>query len=152
MKNWSTKEQCIAQGIESARRITHRFGAGHQVPAAQRSDAGRKSVFISRSSASFRSEVAQQVLWDVRYEGYVTRQQQQVDRQQRMAAKRIPDNFDYNITGLRMEARQKLSRVRPISLDQASRISGITPADLALVLAHVENPAKLASGSRPEQT
>lgn len=90
----------------------------------------------------FSSEVAQQVLWDVRYEGYISRQQQQVDRQQRMASKRIPETFDYNIIGLRMEAQQKLSRVRPVSLDQASRISGITPADLALVLAHVENRSK----------
>jgi tRNA uridine 5-carboxymethylaminomethyl modification enzyme len=89
--------------------------------------------------SEFSVEVSQQVLWDVRYEGYISRQQQQVDRQQRMASKRIPETFDYNITGLRMEAQQKLSRVRPVSLDQASRISGITPADLALVLAHVEN-------------
>ncbi len=85
-------------------------------------------------------EVAQQVLWDIRYEGYISRQQVQIDRQQRMATKRIPLTFDYNrITGLRIEAQQKLSRVRPVNLDQASRISGITPADLALVLAHVEN-------------
>lgn len=85
-------------------------------------------------------EVAQQVLWDIRYEGYVSRQQLQIDRQQRMSTKRIPTAFDYNrITGLRIEAQQKLSRVRPVNLDQASRISGITPADLALVLAHVEN-------------
>jgi tRNA uridine 5-carboxymethylaminomethyl modification enzyme len=86
------------------------------------------------------SDEAKQVLWDVRYEGYISRQQLQIDRQQRMASKRIPEAFDYHrIVGLRNEAKQKLSKVRPISLDQASRISGITPADLALVLAHVES-------------
>ena len=87
------------------------------------------------------SEVADQVLWDVKYEGYVARQEVQVERQRRLSEKRIPDRFDYErITGLRIEAKQKLTKVRPASLDQASRISGITPADLALVLAHIENP------------
>ena len=86
-------------------------------------------------------EVADQVLWDVKYEGYVARQEVQVQRQRRLSEKRIPERFDYErITGLRIEAKQKLTKVRPASLDQASRISGITPADLALVLAHIENP------------
>ncbi len=84
-------------------------------------------------------EVADQVLWDIRYEGYVNRQQLQVARQQRMSEKRIPGGFDYQlIRGLRNEAKQKLTKIRPASLDQASRISGITPADIALVLAHLK--------------
>lgn len=86
----------------------------------------------------FSTEVANQVLWDTRYAGYVQRQQIQVARQLRMSEKRIPASFDYQaIRGLRNEAKQKLSKVRPISLDQASRISGITPADIALVMAHL---------------
>ncbi|MEM7477190.1 MAG: tRNA uridine-5-carboxymethylaminomethyl(34) synthesis enzyme MnmG [Planctomycetota bacterium] len=84
-------------------------------------------------------EVRDQIIWDVRYEGYINRQEMQVDRQKRMAKKRIPDSFDYlKITGLRIEAQQKLSRIKPANLDQASRISGITPSDLALLLAHLE--------------
>jgi len=87
----------------------------------------------------FQAEVVDQVIWDVRYEGYIHRQQFQIDRQQRMATKRIPSGFDYSsISGLRNEARQKLQKIRPANLDQAGRISGLTPADLALVLAHVE--------------
>lgn len=87
----------------------------------------------------FGAEVVDQVIWDVRYEGYINRQQEQIDRQQRMSTKRIPLDFDYEaLRGLRTEARQKLQTVRPINLDQASRISGITPADIALLLAHVE--------------
>jgi tRNA uridine 5-carboxymethylaminomethyl modification enzyme len=87
------------------------------------------------------ADVADQVLWDVKYEGYVARQEVQVERQRRLSEKRIPDRFDYErIVGLRIEAKQKLTKVRPASLDQASRISGITPSDLALVLAHIENP------------
>ena len=84
-------------------------------------------------------EAAQQCLYDIKYEGYVTRQKMEVEKQLRMAEKRIPDSFDYQrITPLRSEAREKLMRVRPKNLDQAKRISGITPADIALVLAHLE--------------
>jgi tRNA uridine 5-carboxymethylaminomethyl modification enzyme len=92
--------------------------------------------------SKFSSEVIDQVVWDVRYEGYVNRQHQQIERQQRMATKRIPLEFDYAlILGMRTEARQKLQKIRPVNLDQASRISGITPADIALLLAHVERRA-----------
>ena len=88
------------------------------------------------------NEVRDQIVWDVRYEGYIQRQEAQVDRQRRMSSKRIPASFDYlKISGLRIEAQQKLSEIKPINLDQASRISGITPADLALVLAHLEAPS-----------
>jgi len=85
------------------------------------------------------AESAQQCLYDIKYEGYVTRQKLEVEKQLRMAAKRIPDSFDYGRIGpLRMEAREKLTRIRPQNLDQAKRISGITPADIALLLAHLE--------------
>ncbi|MCA9129975.1 MAG: tRNA uridine-5-carboxymethylaminomethyl(34) synthesis enzyme MnmG [Planctomycetales bacterium] len=88
----------------------------------------------------FDRQVADQVVWDVRYEGYISRQQLQIDRQHRMARKKIPSTFDYQrIAGMRIEARQKLTRIRPIDLDQAGRISGITPADIALLLAYLES-------------
>jgi tRNA uridine 5-carboxymethylaminomethyl modification enzyme len=93
-------------------------------------------------------EIGTEVEYDVKYSGYVSRQQLQVDRQHRMAGKRIPESFDYDrIISLRFEAKQKFTRIRPVSLDQAGRISGITPADIALVLAHLENP-KLGSNSK----
>ncbi|MDA1052536.1 MAG: tRNA uridine-5-carboxymethylaminomethyl(34) synthesis enzyme MnmG [Planctomycetota bacterium] len=89
--------------------------------------------------AGISAESAQQVLYDVKYSGYVARQEQQVERQRRLTNKRIPEAFDFTaINHLRMEAKEKLTRVRPISLAQASRISGITPADVALLLAHLE--------------
>ena len=88
-------------------------------------------------------EVAEQVVFDVKYAGYVARQQQDVARQQRLADKRIPAEFDYQaLAQLRHEAREKLTKIRPASLDQASRISGITPADVALLLAHLEGRRK----------
>jgi len=84
------------------------------------------------------SEVAQQVLFDAKYAGYVARQQTEVDRQRRLAEKRIPANFDYSSLGqLRAEAREKFTRIGPTNLSQASRISGITPADIALLMIHL---------------
>ncbi len=89
--------------------------------------------------AEFGEEVAQQVMWDVKYAGYVSRQQTIIDRQKRLAGKRIPDDFDYaRLSHLRTEAREKFTRIRPASLDQASRISGITPADVAQIMLHLE--------------
>ncbi len=86
-------------------------------------------------------EVADQIAIDVKYAGYVERQLQQVDRQRRLARKRIPDNFDYmQLVHLRTETRQKLARIRPRNVDQASRISGITPADIALLLTYLQSP------------
>ncbi len=91
------------------------------------------------------SEVARQVVYDVKYAGYVARQEVQVARQQRMAERRIPEQFDYaGLVHLRAEAREKLARVRPTNLAQASRISGITPADLALLVVHLEGRSKRA--------
>ena len=93
--------------------------------------------------ADVEAEAAQQCLYDIKYEGYIGRQRVEVERQQRLAGKRIPTSFDYNsINPLRSEAREKLSRIRPQNLGQAKRISGITPADLALVLAHLESNRK----------
>ena len=89
--------------------------------------------------AGISREAALQVAYDLKYAGYVQRQEQQVARQKRLEHKRIPESFDYRkIMHLRCEAREKLTRIRPITLAQAGRISGITPADMALVLAHLE--------------
>jgi len=84
------------------------------------------------------SEAARQVEYDLKYAGYVARHDAALARQKRLADKRIPDWFDYaTISQLRAEAREKLGRIRPVTLDQASRISGITPADLALLTVHL---------------
>ena len=89
--------------------------------------------------ASVPREVADQIVYDVKYEGYIARQEIDVARQRRLSEKRIPDSFDYSrLVHLRTEAREKLSRIRPISLAQASRISGITPADVALLMVYLE--------------
>ncbi|QEG43273.1 tRNA uridine-5-carboxymethylaminomethyl(34) synthesis enzyme MnmG [Roseimaritima ulvae] len=89
--------------------------------------------------ATIPAEAALQVEYDIKYAGYIGRQKQEVSKQQRLASRRIPTSFDYQgITPLRTEAKQKLSKVQPLTLAQARRISGITPADIALVMAHLE--------------
>jgi tRNA uridine 5-carboxymethylaminomethyl modification enzyme len=93
---------------------------------------------VAPSLSELSAEVARQTTFDVKYSGYVARQAIEVDRQRRLAEKRIPSAFDYlAVRQLRSEAREKLERVRPTSLAQASRISGITPADIALVMAYL---------------
>jgi len=89
--------------------------------------------------AEFSDQARQQVSHDLKYAGYIARQEVDVERQRRLAGKRIPSSFDYErLSHLRHEAREKLASVRPVTLAQASRISGITPADIALLLVHLE--------------
>lgn len=84
--------------------------------------------------AAVTHEVAYQVTWDVKYAGYLAREDEEIERQRRLAERRIPEGFDYGrVVHLRAEAREKFSRVRPSNLAQAGRISGITPADLAVL-------------------
>jgi tRNA uridine 5-carboxymethylaminomethyl modification enzyme len=84
-------------------------------------------------------EVATQATYDAKYAGYVARQQVDVARQQRLANRRIPAGLDYRtVPHLRIEACEKLSHVQPVDFSQASRISGITPADLSVLLIHLE--------------
>ncbi|MCD8100835.1 MAG: tRNA uridine-5-carboxymethylaminomethyl(34) synthesis enzyme MnmG [Oscillospiraceae bacterium] len=80
-------------------------------------------------------QVSEQVEIELKYAGYIRRQLRQVEEFSRMEERRLPEDIDYSaITGLRLEARQKLSRVRPVSLGQAGRISGVSPADLAALM------------------
>ena len=82
-----------------------------------------------------RAGVVEQVTLETKYSGHIEKQAQQIERFRQMESRPIPTHFNYAaVLQLRMEAREKLSRIRPLSLGQASRISGITPADLAVLL------------------
>ena len=84
-------------------------------------------------------DVREQVEISVKYEGYIRRQQSQVEDFKRMASHRLPPELDYgSIQGLRLEAREKLAAVRPLDLGQASRISGVSPADIAALMITLE--------------
>ncbi|MCC8141327.1 MAG: tRNA uridine-5-carboxymethylaminomethyl(34) synthesis enzyme MnmG [Lachnospiraceae bacterium] len=84
-------------------------------------------------------EVREQVNINIKYEGYIERQMKQVRQFKRQENKKLPRDFDYTqISGLRLEARQKLNQYQPISIGQASRISGVTPADISVLLVFLE--------------
>ncbi len=101
-------------------------------------------VEMDSSLADCNREAADQACCDLKYAGYIARQDVQIQRQKKLADKQIPQTLDYDsLTHLRTEAKEKLGRIRPDNLAQASRISGITPADLALLTAHLDrSPSK----------
>ena len=84
-------------------------------------------------------EVIEQVNINIKYDGYIKRQIKQVEHFKKLETKRIPEDFNYDDVGsLRLEARQKLKLYRPISIGQASRISGVSPADISVLLVYME--------------
>lgn len=93
------------------------------------------------------AEARRQIELDVKYEGYIERQGEEVERQKRLESTALPEDLDYRaIQELRFEAREKLARVKPTSLGQAGRISGVNPADLTVLVIHLK---RLARSSRP---
>ena len=83
-------------------------------------------------------DVFEQVEIDLKYEGYIKRQQAKVDEMRRLEVKKIPIDIDYDdVYSLRLEAREKLKKVRPESVGQASRISGVSPSDISVLLIHL---------------
>lgn len=94
---------------------------------------------LAPSEIEVSDEVAEQVEIQLKYEGYIEKSLQQVDRMKRMESKKIPVDIDYDaISGIASEARQKLKDVRPLSMGQASRISGVNPADISILLVYIE--------------
>lgn len=84
-------------------------------------------------------DVTEQVEIQIKYAGYIEKSLQQVERMKKMEDKKIPVDIDYDaITGIASEARQKLSQIRPLSVGQASRISGVNPADISILLVYLE--------------
>ena len=84
-------------------------------------------------------EVTEQVNILIKYDGYISRQIKQVEKFKKLEKKKLPEKFDYNeISGLRIEAQQKLSEFQPLNIGQASRISGVTPADISVLLVYLE--------------
>lgn len=91
------------------------------------------------SEVELSEDSKEQVEIQVKYEGYIEKSLQQVDKLKKMEDKKIPENIDYDaISGLATEARQKLKEVLPLSLAQASRISGVNPADISILLVYIE--------------
>jgi len=121
--------------------------AGHSINALEflRRQGASYQTLISEGygSPDLNPDAAEQVEIEAKYEGYIRKQRNEVARMARLEARHIPMEFDYDgITGLRYEARQKLERFRPVTLGQASRIDGVTPADMALLMVHLERRSR----------
>lgn len=92
------------------------------------------------SDLELTDEMKEQVEIQIKYAGYIEKQLLQVERLNKMEKKRIPDDIEYNdVHGLASEAKQKLSLIRPLSIGQASRIAGVTPADISILLVYLEH-------------
>jgi len=105
---------------------------------------------VTPSPVELTEEMKEQVEIQIKYAGYIEKQLQQVERLNKMEQKRIPEDIDYYaVHGLSTEAKQKLTAIRPISIGQASRISGVSPADLSILLVYLEhyNRVTAARGS-----
>lgn len=101
---------------------------------------------LSPSPYDLDDEMREQVEIQIKYAGYIEKQMQQVERLKKMEKKRIPGDIDYaSIHGLASEAKQKLAKIRPLSIGQASRISGVTPADISILLVYLEHYNKVTA-------
>lgn len=94
---------------------------------------------VDATRPSLSQEIIEQVLIELKYEGYISRQLKQVEQFKKLEKKGIPTDINYDdVYSLRLEAKQKLETVRPISIGQASRISGVSPADISVLLVYLE--------------
>ena len=86
------------------------------------------------------SDLIEQININLKYDGYIKRQLKQVEQFKKIEKKKISPDIDYNdIKNLRLEARQKLQKFKPLSVGQASRISGVSPADISVLLVYLES-------------
>ena len=86
------------------------------------------------------SAIGEQDSIQIKYQGYIEKQMQQVEQFKKLENKRIPENINYDeIQSLRLEAKQKLNQIRPSSIGQASRISGVSPADVSVLLVYLSS-------------
>ena len=94
---------------------------------------------IDKDRKELRYDIAEQVNINIKYEGYITRQLKQVEQFKKLENKKLSNDIDYNdIPNLRIEAKQKLNLFKPLSIGQASRISGVSPADISVLLVYLE--------------
>lgn len=99
---------------------------------------------IDQNRKPLPAEVIEQVEIEIKYEGYIERQKRQVDQYKKMEKHKIPNWMDYDeVPSLRLEARQKLKAFRPVSVGQASRISGVSPADISVLLVYLEHESHM---------
>ncbi|OON98022.1 MAG: tRNA uridine-5-carboxymethylaminomethyl(34) synthesis enzyme MnmG [Epulopiscium sp. Nele67-Bin005] len=160
-KNFSIKKEAIATEIE---RLKNTYvGTSEQVQnilASKNSTPLRSGVALAEllkrpeldyedfkdvdnTRVSLPDEIIEQALIELKYEGYITRQQRQVEQFKKLEKRHLPADINYDdINSLRLEAKQKLKQLKPISIGQASRISGVSPADISVLLVYLEQLRK----------
>ncbi|MDE7321619.1 MAG: tRNA uridine-5-carboxymethylaminomethyl(34) synthesis enzyme MnmG [Lachnospiraceae bacterium] len=152
------KEEMIRQEIERLHRI--KVGANREIQEflEGKGSSGLKTAatlaeLVSRPELSYESiadidkdrpelpdDVIEQININIKYDGYIKRQLKQVEQFKRIEKRKIPADIDYaDIKNLRLEARQKLTKFKPVSVGQASRISGVSPADISVLLVYLES-------------
>ena len=95
---------------------------------------------IDKERPELPEDVCEQVEINIKYDGYIRRQMKQVEQFKKLEQKKLPEDIAYEDVGsLRIEARQKLEAYRPVSIGQASRISGVSPADISVLLVYLES-------------
>ena len=145
------KRTAIEQGVERLRKKRIRWEGSEPLALAQilrRPGLGLKDLEEADPEIKgMASEVAQQIETLLKYEGYICRQKDQVERMRRLEERRIPTDFVYgSLAALSCEARQKLEEIRPSSIGQAMRIPGITPAAISLLLIYLEKTRRGPNG------
>ncbi|KPU26447.1 tRNA uridine 5-carboxymethylaminomethyl modification protein [Caloranaerobacter sp. TR13] len=107
---------------------------------------------IDKDRPSLSREIRMQVEIQIKYQGYINKQLKQIDQFKKLENKKLPKDIDYSkIEGLRLEARQKLNDIRPDSIGQASRISGVSPADISVLLIFLEQQRRLKTRSEDNE-
>ena len=95
--------------------------------------------YIDKLSKEYNKEVLEQVEINHKYDGYISKAQKEAEKMIKLGKKQIPDDIDYQkIDNLATEARQKLEKVRPRTIDQATRISGVNPSDIAILMVYLK--------------
>jgi tRNA uridine 5-carboxymethylaminomethyl modification enzyme len=129
--SFESKRQAIA--VELDRLETTRNGSQTLAQILRRPEVRYSD--ISNTNTTLSEEVIQQVEVAIKYEGYIMRQEAEVSKVKALEQKQIPESFDYaDVPSLRNEARQKLTKIRPATLGQASRISGVSPSDIGILM------------------
>jgi tRNA uridine 5-carboxymethylaminomethyl modification enzyme len=142
------KETAIAEEIE--RLEGTRVGSETLAQQLRRPEVSYKDI-AHKSTLSI--EVSEQVEITMKYAGYITRQENEVSKCKSLEEKHIPTFFDYSgVPSLRPEARQKLTKIRPGTIGQASRISGVSPADISILLVWLKRAARFSEGAASTTT
>ena len=146
-RQFAEYESEIVGGLDCIRRVRHEGNTIEEWLRRPETDWPQVCQFSAEVAALALSErAARQIVTDVKYAGYIRMQERDIERQEKMKTVVIPETFDYlAVPQLRAEAKEKLRRVRPRDLGQAGRVSGITPADIAMLALYLKEPERIAS-------